>query len=53
MKLKKGTIVNIQAYKHDGTLYRQYNGVKVIKCDLNECILFMYKTKVIENNKQK
>ena len=52
MNLKKGLIINVQAYKHNGTLYKQWNGVKVIKCSPNELVLYMFKTKVKEKNQK-
>lgn len=48
MNLINGQIVNVQAYKHNGTLYRQWNGVKVIEVSPSRWVLFMYKTKVSE-----
>nr|WP_318028981.1 hypothetical protein [Mycoplasmopsis bovis] len=27
----EGSIIDVQAYKYDGTLYRQWNGVKVLR----------------------
>lgn len=53
MNLINGAIINIQAYKHDGTLYRQWNGVKVIESSPERYVLFMYKTKVSEKSGQK
>ncbi len=51
--LKLGQIVNVQAYKHDGTLYRQWNGAKVIEISPHSIVLFMFKTKVAELAEQK
>lgn len=51
--LKLGQIINVQAYKHDGTLYRQWNGVKVIDITPDNITLFMYKTKVLDITNQK
>lgn len=45
--------LNIQAYKYDGTLYRQWNGAKLIKNDEDYLVLFLKKTKVKETEKQK
>ena len=53
MNLTNGQIVNVQAYKHDGTLYRQWNGVKVIEASPERWVLFMYKTKVSEKSGQR
>ena len=53
MILENGMIVNVQAYKHDGTLYRQWNGVKVIEASPEKWVLFMHKTKVSEKSGQK
>ena len=50
--LENGKIINVQAYKHDGTLYRQWNGVKVIETSPERVVLFMYKTKVTEDSGQ-
>ena len=46
-------IINVQAYKHDGTLYRQWNGVKVLEVSSFNVVLFMFKTKVAELSGQK
>lgn len=51
--LQKHQITNVQAYKQDGTLYRQWNGVKVIEVTPEYLVLFMYKTKVLEDNGQR
>ena len=53
MELINGQIINVQAYKHDGTLYRQWNGVKVIETSPECWVLFMYKTKVSEKSGQR
>lgn len=52
-RLINGQMVNVQAYKHDGTLYRQWNGVKVIEASPDRWVLFMYKTKVTELSGQR
>ncbi|WKX02578.1 DUF402 domain-containing protein [Candidatus Mycoplasma mahonii] len=52
-KMKEGQIVNIQAYKHSGLLYRQWNGAKVIEVSDQDVVLLVYKTKVIEEKQQK
>lgn len=46
-------IINVQAYKHNGELYRQWNGVKIIKIDKKSLILLLFKTKVKELKGQK
>ena len=52
MKLNKYQIINVQAYKHDGELYRQWNGALVFD-DTKDClVLILPQTKVIKNNGQ-
>ena len=51
--IQNGQIINVQAYKHDGTLYRQWNGLKVIEISPLSLVLFMYKTKVKEKAGQR
>ncbi|MBU4690337.1 DUF402 domain-containing protein [Mycoplasma sp. ES3157-GEN-MYC] len=46
-----GAIVNVQAYKYNGYLYRQWNGVKVIRNTDDHFALFIYKTRVAETEK--
>ncbi|MCC3160895.1 MAG: DUF402 domain-containing protein [Mollicutes bacterium PWAP] len=53
MKLITGKMIKVQAFKQDGTLYRQWNGVRVIESSKEYILLFMYKTKVKELNNQK
>ncbi|MCK5807087.1 MAG: DUF402 domain-containing protein [Mycoplasmataceae bacterium] len=53
MDITNGQIVNVQAYKHDGTLYRQWNGAKVLEVSKERIVLFLYKTKVAEKSGQK
>ncbi len=48
-----GDIVNVQAFKHDGTLYRQWNGLKVIEVSPSVTVLFAFKTKVAEDKGQR
>ncbi len=48
-----GEIVDVQAFKHDGTLYRQWNGLKVIEASPFTTVLFAFKTKVAEDNGQR
>lgn len=43
-----GSIINVQAYKYNGELYRQWNGVKVLRNTPKHYVLLMYKTKVTE-----
>ncbi|MBR3832148.1 MAG: DUF402 domain-containing protein [Mycoplasmataceae bacterium] len=45
--------INIQAYKYDGTLYRQWNGVKLIFENDNYVCCLLHKTKVLENDGKK
>ena len=52
-KIKSGQILNVQAYKHDGTLYRQWNGLKVLEVSNEAVVLLMFKTKVIEKSGQR
>lgn len=52
-RLKEQQIVNVQAYKHDGTLYRQWNGAKVLEVSPEYVVLFMYKAKVKESDGQR
>lgn len=49
---QNGQMINVQAYKQDGTLYRQWNGVKVIEVSPEVIVTFMYKTKVVEKSGQ-
>lgn len=51
--IERGSIINVQGYKHDGTLYRQWNGVKVLEVNPHEIVLYMFKTKVIEKSGQR
>lgn len=52
-KLELGNFVNIQAYKYDGTLYRQWSGVKTILDNDNYVGCLLNKTKVAEKDGQK
>ncbi|WP_027120815.1 DUF402 domain-containing protein [Mycoplasmopsis lipofaciens] len=47
-----GSIINVQAFKYDGELYRQWNGVKVLRNTDQHYVLFIYKTKVAESKKR-
>ena len=45
--------INIQAYKYDGTLYRQWNGVRIVASSKDYVIVLLNKTKVQELKNQK
>lgn len=45
--------INIQAYKHDGTLYRQWNGALVVGASSEYVLVLLNKTKVQESKNQK
>ncbi|EGV00153.1 DUF402 domain-containing protein [Mycoplasmopsis columbina] len=47
-----GSIINVQAYKYNGELYRQWNGVKVLRNTEQHYVLFLSKTKVAETKKR-
>ncbi|WP_438341623.1 DUF402 domain-containing protein [Mycoplasma sp. 3341] len=47
-RLKRGEFVNIQCFKYDGHLYREYNGVKIIDFNQDYVACLMLKTKVAE-----
>ncbi|MEA4115410.1 DUF402 domain-containing protein [Mycoplasma sp. 744] len=47
-----GSLITVQAYKYNGTLYRQWNDVKVLKNTPKQIILVLYKNKVNELNKK-
>ncbi|WP_036458302.1 DUF402 domain-containing protein [Mycoplasmopsis iners] len=47
-----GSIINVQAYKYNGELYRQWNGVKVLRNTEHHYVLLMYKTQVSETKKR-
>lgn len=51
-QLKVGSIINVQAYKYNGQLYRQWSGLKVIENSPEHIVLHMYKTRVTEKNDQ-
>ncbi|VEU75574.1 Protein of uncharacterised function (DUF402) [Mycoplasmopsis maculosa] len=44
----EGSIINVQAYKYNGDLYRQWNGCKVLRNTSKHYVLLLYKTKVSE-----
>lgn len=48
MDIQINSIINVQSYKQDGTLYKQYNGLKVIEITNSWLVLYAYKTKVAE-----
>ncbi|MGZ9796859.1 DUF402 domain-containing protein [Mycoplasma sp. 4013] len=48
-ELKVGSIVNVQAYKHDGFLYRQWSNTKVIFHNKRHIVLSLKGTKVTES----
>lgn len=52
-KINVGHFVDVQAFKYDGTLYRQWNGVKVFLDSHNFVCAILNKTKVIEKSGQK
>ncbi|MGL5205316.1 MAG: DUF402 domain-containing protein [Metamycoplasmataceae bacterium] len=45
--------INIQAYKYDGTLYRQWNGARIIATSPEYVLVLLNKTKVQEAKNQK
>ncbi|VEU71047.1 DUF402 domain-containing protein [Mycoplasmopsis glycophila] len=51
-ELKVGKIINVQAYKHNGFLYRQWNGAKVIFHNKRHIVLFLKGTRVTESQKE-
>ncbi len=52
-KIINREFINIQAYKYDGTLYRQWNGVRIVGSSKDYVIVLLNKTKVQELKKQK
>lgn len=48
-----GSLLDIQAFKYDGVLYRQWNGAKVVLDNDNFVCCLLYKTKVAELDGQK
>ncbi|WP_426461540.1 DUF402 domain-containing protein [Mycoplasma hafezii] len=48
-QIKIGQIINVQAYKHNGFLYRQWNGAKVIFHNKRHIVLFLRGTRVTES----
>ncbi|UUD36778.1 Protein of uncharacterised function (DUF402) [Mycoplasmopsis californica] len=51
--LRIGDYINVQAYKHNGVLYRQWNGIKVLDITDDFVILFVKKTKVAQKTGKK
>ncbi len=45
--------INIQAYKHNGELYRQWNGVRIVGSSKDYVLVLLNKTKVQELKNQK
>ena len=45
--------INIQAYKHNGDLYRQWNGVRIVGSSKDYVLVLLNKTKVQELKNQK
>ncbi|QNM93601.1 DUF402 domain-containing protein [Mycoplasma sp. Pen4] len=50
-KIKVGQMINVQAYKHNGYLYRQWNDAKVIFHNKRHIVLFLKNTVVAEYEK--
>ncbi|WP_036452666.1 DUF402 domain-containing protein [Mycoplasma buteonis] len=50
--IKTGQIINVQAYKHNGFLYRQWNGAKVIFHNKRHIVLFLRGTRVTESHNE-
>ncbi|UUM19868.1 MULTISPECIES: DUF402 domain-containing protein [unclassified Mycoplasma] len=50
--LKVGQIINVQGYKFNGFLYRQWNSAKVIFNNSRHIVLFLHRTKVSDYNKK-
>ncbi|MFV8470304.1 DUF402 domain-containing protein [Mycoplasma sp. AA7A] len=50
-KLKVGSMINVQGYKHNGYLYRQWNSAKVVFHNKRHIVLFLKNTKVAEYEK--
>ncbi|TDV24456.1 hypothetical protein BCF59_0427 [Mycoplasmopsis mustelae] len=48
-KLQIGAMVNVQAYKHDGFLYRQWTNAKVIFHNKKHVVLALRGTRVLES----
>ncbi|WP_051599955.1 DUF402 domain-containing protein [Mycoplasma elephantis] len=52
-KLSVGDYINVQAYKHNGVLYRQWNNLRVLDINENFISLLLKKTKVVEKTGKK
>lgn len=52
MSPQKYDIINVQAYKHNGYLYRQWNGALVLDVKEEYIVLVLPQTKVIEERGQ-
>ncbi|MGL6125044.1 MAG: DUF402 domain-containing protein [Metamycoplasmataceae bacterium] len=50
---KNKEFINVQAYKYDGTLYRQWNGAKIIDSSPEFILVLLNKTKVQEIKNQR
>ncbi|WP_406613968.1 DUF402 domain-containing protein [Mycoplasma corogypsi] len=51
-QLKVGSMISIQAYKHSGYLYRQWNEAKVIFHNKRHIVLYLKGTKVSESDSE-
>ncbi|ADE19422.1 hypothetical protein MCRO_0084 [Mycoplasma crocodyli MP145] len=51
--LKIGTMLNVQAYKYDGVLYRQWNSAKVLNNNSKHLVLFLLKARVSDIDKKR
>ena len=47
------SIINVQAYKHDGELYKQWTGAKVVTLRENIVIIALINSKVVKENRNK
>ncbi|MGY6172153.1 DUF402 domain-containing protein [Candidatus Mycoplasma pogonae] len=50
--VKVGSIISAQAYKYNGELYRQWNGIKVVENSQDHVVLHLDKTRVSKKNSQ-
>lgn len=51
--IQVGDYINVQAYKHNGVLYRQWNGAKIIKNTKDYIVLFIKKAMVQQQNNKR
>lgn len=51
--LKKGQVIYIQSFKHDGSLHRTWSSATVLDVDQEKVVVITYKTWVIESNGRK